>query len=84
MTNNFVITSPDEILRIDKLLSEKFKSNSRTYFQYLLDNGCVLVNKKRVKKRVIPKIGDEIEVFFQALEDTSLIPQKICQVVYTK
>ena len=75
--NNFLITQEEEIKRIDKLLAEKYKSSSRMYFQYLLDNGSVLVNGKRVKKRFIPKIGDEIEIFFQALPDISLKAEDI-------
>lgn len=75
--NTFLITKEEEITRIDKLLADKLKARSRTYFQYLLDNGSVLVNGKKVKKRFIPKIGDEIEIFFQALEDISLKAQNI-------
>ena len=74
--NNFLI-STEELKRLDKLLSEKFKSSSRTYFQYLIENGSVLVNNKKVKKRFIPKIGDEIEIFFQALPDISLKAENI-------
>ncbi len=75
--NIFLVTQKEEIVRIDKLLADKFKAKSRTYFQYLLDNDSVLVNGNRVKKRFIPKIGDEIEIFFQALKDISLKPQNI-------
>lgn len=75
--NNFLITENEEITRIDKLLADKFNAKSRTYFQFLLENGCVLVNGNRVKKRFIPKIGDEIDIFFQAIEDINLKPQNI-------
>jgi len=75
--NTFIISLKEELIRIDKLLKKKFKTNSRTYFQNLLDNGSVLVNSQRVKKKFIPKIGDEIEVFFQALQDSLLKPEKI-------
>jgi len=75
--NNFIITPDDSITRIDKFLADKFQAKSRTYFQYLLDNGSVLVNGKNVKKRFIPKIGDEIEIFFQALEEVSLKAENI-------
>ena len=74
--NNFLI-STEELKRLDKLLSEKFKSSSRTYFQYLIENGSVLVNNQKIKKRFIPKIGDEIEIFFQALPDISLKAENI-------
>lgn len=75
--NNFLITSSKEQIRIDKLLAEKFRAKSRVYFQYLIENGSVLVNSRKIKKRYIPKIGDEIEIFFQALPDIELKAQNI-------
>jgi 23S rRNA pseudouridine1911/1915/1917 synthase len=75
--NTFLITEKQEITRIDKLLAEKFNAKSRTYFQYLLENGSVLVNGSKVKKRFIPKMGDEIEIFFQAVQDITLKPENI-------
>jgi len=65
------------LVRIDKLLNKKFETSSRTYFQYLIENSFVLVNGKAVKKSFIPKIDDEIEVFFKALPNTDLKPQKM-------
>ena len=74
---NIFFTSEDDLVRIDKLLNKKFETSSRTYFQYLIENSFVLVNGKAVKKSFIPKIDDEIEVFFKALPDTDLKPQKM-------
>lgn len=67
----------EEGVRIDKLLSDRFPSYSRTYFQYLIQEGCVLLNGDLVKKRVCPEEGDEIEVCFQALPETVLKPEPI-------
>jgi 23S rRNA pseudouridine1911/1915/1917 synthase len=75
--DNFLITENDDLIRIDKFLSNKFNTKSRTYFQNLIDNGSVFVNNQRIKKRFIPKIGDEIEVYFQALKDSLIEPQNI-------
>ncbi len=75
--NNFLISKKDVITRLDKFLSKKFQLNSRNYFQYLIENGSVLVNNKKVKKKFIPKIGDEIEIFFQALPDVSIKAENI-------
>lgn len=72
-----VISSEAEEIRIDKLLADRFPGHSRTYFQYLIDQGLVLVNGERVKKRVIPEEGDEIEVCFQASPEASLTPENI-------
>ena len=49
----------------------------RTYFQYLIEQGCVLVNGAPLKKRESPKAGDEIEVCFLLTPEISLEPQDI-------
>ena len=75
------ITAEEEGTRIDKLLAIRFPDHSRTYFQHLIDTGCVLINGDLVKKRVCPEEGDEIEICFQALPSPSIqaenIPLKI-------
>ncbi|MBX7066795.1 MAG: RluA family pseudouridine synthase [Parachlamydiales bacterium] len=71
------VSSEEEGVRIDKLLSSKFPNYSRTYFQHLLDIGCVLLNGEPVKKRIIPEEGDEIEICFQAIPEASLEPEPI-------
>jgi 23S rRNA pseudouridine1911/1915/1917 synthase len=63
--------------RLDKLLSNYFPSHSRTYFQYLIEEGCVLVNGVRIKKREKPQAGDEIEVCFLITPEISLEPENI-------
>lgn len=76
--HEFLFVAPEEEgVRIDKLLSHRFPNHSRTYFQHLLDIGCVLLNGEPVKKRVIPEEGDEIEVCFQATPEASLEPENI-------
>lgn len=76
-TDFFNVTSQEAHLRLDKLLSLHFPEHSRTYFQFLIDQGCVLVNGKSVKKRTAPKEGDEIEVCFLLTPEISLEPQDI-------
>ncbi len=71
------VAAHEEGMRIDKLLAERFPEYSRTYFQNLIDQGCVLLNGEPVKKRVIPEEGDEIEVYFQAIPGPSLEPESI-------
>ncbi len=71
-------TSPEEAgTRLDKLLAGHFPQHSRTYFQYLIDQGCVLVNGVIYKKKEKPKLDDEIEVCFQLIPELSLEPQDI-------
>lgn len=70
--------SPEEVgVRLDKLLSTRFQEKSRTYFQYLIENGLVLVNNNAVKKRETLQEGDEVEVCFQLTPELSLEPENI-------
>lgn len=71
------ISAEEEGTRVDKLLAARFPHYSRTYFQHLLDIGCVLLNGEPVKKRIIPEEGDEIEICFQAIPEASLEPEAI-------
>jgi 23S rRNA pseudouridine1911/1915/1917 synthase len=73
----------EEGMRIDKLLAERFPEYSRTYFQTLIEQGCVLMNGERVLKRILPEEGDEIEICFQAIPGPSLTPEAIpLQILY--
>ncbi|HSX37843.1 MAG TPA: RluA family pseudouridine synthase [Chlamydiales bacterium] len=67
----------EEGMRIDKLLAERFPEYSRTYFQNLIELGCILLNGERAIKRIIPEEGDEIEICFQAIPGPSLTPEPI-------
>ncbi len=77
-TADIFITSSEEAgTRLDKLLASRFPQHSRTYFQYLIDQGCILVNGSIYKKREKPKLNDEVEVCFQLTPELSLEPQDI-------
>jgi 23S rRNA pseudouridine1911/1915/1917 synthase len=67
----------EENERIDTFLSKKFDFKSRSYFQYLIENNAVLINKKKIKKNSSPKKGDLVEVFFLPLPEISLTPEEI-------
>lgn len=76
--SDLIFTGPaEEGMRIDKLLAERFPEYSRTYFQNLIEHGCVLLNGERVLKRIVPEEGDEIEICFQAIPGPSLAPEAI-------
>lgn len=77
MTDLFNVTSEEAGIRLDKLLASRFSQYSRTYFQYLIDQGCVLVNGEIFKKREKPEQDDEIEVCFQLTPEMSLEPEEI-------
>jgi 23S rRNA pseudouridine1911/1915/1917 synthase len=75
---DFFIVSPEESkTRLDKLLAIHFPEYSRTYFQYLIEQGYVLVNGISLKKRETLKVGDEIEICFLLTPEISLEPQSI-------
>lgn len=75
-TYSFVVEDPSS-QRLDRLLSQQFPDHSRTYFQYLIDTGSVLVNGKQKKKRELVHLGDEIEVQFLLTPEINLIPEAI-------
>lgn len=67
-------TNPD---RIDCLLVKRYPGYSRTYFQELIEKKQVLINGSPLKKRVVPNIGDKIEVHFKKRPGPNLTPQDI-------
>ncbi len=67
----------EEGMRLDKLLAERFPEYSRTYFQNLIEQGCVLLNGERALKRALPEEGDEIEICFQAVPGPNIAPEQI-------
>jgi 23S rRNA pseudouridine1911/1915/1917 synthase len=77
LTNFFTISPDQASTRLDKLLSLHFAGYSRSYFQYLIDQQCVLVNGQRLKKRHLLQTGDEVEVCFLLTPEISLEPQDI-------
>lgn len=73
-----VIEKEEEGERIDKILASRYKNHfSRTYFQYLLEQGLVLHNGCPLKKRGKPCAGDEIEIEFSAFPEIDLKPENI-------
>lgn len=72
-----VVQCEDEGLRLDKLLAVCYSQFSRTYFQWLIEQGAVLVNGARAKKRERLVVGDEIEVRFVLTDELSLEPEDI-------
>jgi 23S rRNA pseudouridine1911/1915/1917 synthase len=76
-TEFFTVSDQEANSRLDKLLSLHFPDYSRSYFQYLIEQRCVLVNGLLLKKRETPQSGDEIEVCFLPTPEISLEPQDI-------
>ncbi|CDZ80918.1 Ribosomal large subunit pseudouridine synthase D [Candidatus Rubidus massiliensis] len=77
-SDTFLITEEESAVRLDKILATKFSPQfSRTYFQYLIEQGNVLVNGEIVKKKTILSTGDEIQVLFSAAPSIDIIPENI-------
>lgn len=77
------ITKEERSLRLDKILSKRFENKSRTYFQYLIENNCILLNGQRVKKSLVPKEGDEVEIMFIVTPEMSVEPENIpLEIIY--
>jgi 23S rRNA pseudouridine1911/1915/1917 synthase len=74
---SIIVTQAEGSCRLDKLLTLRYPEHSRTYFQYLIEEGFVLLNGQRAKKRLLPKEGDEIEVCFQLTPELSLEAEDI-------
>lgn len=77
-SETFFITSEEAGQRLDKVLTQRLhEAGSRTYFQYLIEEHKVLLNGSPVKKRVIVKEGDEIEVEYILTPELTLTPEQI-------
>ncbi len=76
--DTIIVTAEEAGVRIDKILAQRYAEiRSRTYFQYLIESGCVLLNGARIKKREKPTEGDEIEVEFLLTPELDLRPENI-------
>lgn len=64
--------------RLDQILAKRFQGHySRSYFQFLIEEGLVLVNGELFKKRYKPHAGDEIEIEFALTSAIDLSPEPI-------
>jgi len=71
-----IVAEQYHLFRIDQFLAHYF-NKSRSYFQFLIDQGYVCLNGKKVKKRYLVKKNDVITVFFLELPQISLKPEDI-------
>lgn len=63
--------------RLDKYLKRIYPEHSRNYFQFLIEEGAVLMNAKVAKKRFLVTDSDDVEVNFIATPELSLEPQNV-------
>ncbi|MDD5634936.1 MAG: RluA family pseudouridine synthase [Candidatus Omnitrophica bacterium] len=65
----FTIEPEEKGIRIDKVIAERLGEDySRMYVKYLMDNGCVLVNGKRVKPSYSVRENDVVTVELKPTE----------------
>lgn len=77
-SDSIVIAENEAGLRLDKILAQRFSAiRSRTYFQMLIEEQHVLLNGSPVKKRMLPKEGDEILIHFIVTPEIGLTPEAI-------
>lgn len=77
-TDIFLATEQEAGERLDRVLASRLKeAGSRTYFQYLIEEGKVLVNGVPSKKRTKLEVGDEVEVEYLLTPELTLEPENI-------
>jgi 23S rRNA pseudouridine1911/1915/1917 synthase len=75
---DFIIISQDQAnKRLDLVLAAHFPNFSRSYFQFLIKEGAVLLNGAGIKKRSHASLGDELEVCFLLTPEIQLEPEAI-------
>ena len=62
MSNTIKIKKEDAKKRLDVFLAEKYKENSRSFWQKRIKNGDVLLNKEKVTPHIFLKENDKITI----------------------
>ena len=74
---SYFVSEKEKNQRLDKYLSKRFPTYTRSYFQNLISRKLVLLNGEVVKKRVDVQEGDEVEVEFAITPEISVEPENI-------
>lgn len=77
--HTLVVTENEQGQRLDRVLAGRYPTQSRSYFQALIEEGYVSLNgKDLISKSAKPKAGDEICVEFMTPErDLPIVPEDI-------
>lgn len=76
--DSIFITQEETGQRLDKILAARYHPvQSRTYFQFLIQQHRILVNGEFVKKRHIMEVGDEVQIHFILTPEIGLKPEPI-------
>ena len=69
-TFHFIVSATDASQRLDQFLVQQFHHQySRSYLQYLIDQGSVLLNQKEAKRHDTVRKGDSIKVVLKEKGD---------------
>ena len=71
------VSASEAGVRIDKLLSDRIDSATRSHIQKLIDGGAVTVSNLPVKANYKVKEGEEILVILPELEEPEILPEDI-------
>ncbi len=73
----YLVKETDDLDRIDRFLSEKITSLSRTTIKKLISDEQILVNQALVKASYNVKVNDLIEIIEVDLSETDVLPVKM-------
>lgn len=79
----FVVTEEEALNRLDKVITDKITTLTRTRIKTLIDDGHITVNQSVQKPSYKVKLNDAISIQFPEVKPLELIPIKMClDVVY--
>jgi 23S rRNA pseudouridine1911/1915/1917 synthase len=76
-TANFIVSSEDSGVRLDKLISVKLDGITRSYAAKLIESGFVTANYKTAGKKDVFAVGTLIDVSIPENTEIAAIPQNI-------
>lgn len=77
MNEKFTASAEDEGMRIDSALSEKYPEKSRSFFQKLIKDGMVIVNKNSIKANYKLSENDIVEFSIPEAVAPDILPEDI-------
>lgn len=77
MMERWIITEAEQGKRLDAALSEHYDAYTRSYFQKLIKDGCVMVSDKTSKANYKVRANDEIKITFPAPKEVDIKPEDI-------
>ncbi len=73
----YLVSETDKLDRIDRFLSDKIESFSRSTIKKLIDESKILVNQTKIKPSYSLKVSDLIEIIDVDFSETEITPTKM-------